>query len=392
MIKRFPDERRRRLHIVWHQLYGLCLTERCVDSTAFMLYDTAWNDYNNLVRCDNLISLVKEDQNKALEFIHKNFKEYNEYSFLGLKESEETGEIMKFDVVIGNPPYNNDIYIPFVELGHHLADKCSVFITPAKWQAKGGKQNEHFRDTVVPYMSKIVYYPYCSDIFNIWEPSGIVYYLINKTEVKDKYIKNMCSTQPLFNSEENRCLGKDFTLFNIGSDIIKGLGKVNAFDRGYYQNNNGRYQVWMNNQSSGGGLFALSKGSLLVLEPASMIDTGSENERSNKASTSVKIFASDNKGEVVSFYTWINTKFIRFLVMLRLCVLTGILNEYAWRFVPHPNNWTVLYEDNTLEGYTPDENGIYTDDSGIKHCSLYAKYKLTPDKINMIESIIKERK
>ena len=50
-----------------------------------------------------------------------------------------------------------------------------VFITPAKWQAKGGDLNDNFRKEIVPYMSKIVFYPDCSDIFNIAEHGGICF-------------------------------------------------------------------------------------------------------------------------------------------------------------------------------------------------------------------------
>ena len=46
-------------------------------------------------------------------------------------------------------------------------------ITPAKWQAKGGGQNDLFRKTIVPYMSKIVFYPDCIDVFGIGEVGGI---------------------------------------------------------------------------------------------------------------------------------------------------------------------------------------------------------------------------
>lgn len=28
---------------------------------------------------------------------------------------------MDFDVVVGNPPYNNDMYLDFVMIGHELA-------------------------------------------------------------------------------------------------------------------------------------------------------------------------------------------------------------------------------------------------------------------------------
>ena len=59
-----------------------------------------------------------------------------------IKEKLEELKLMKINAVIGNPPYNNDMYIPFVEMGHQLATDCSLFITPAKWQAKGGKVNE----------------------------------------------------------------------------------------------------------------------------------------------------------------------------------------------------------------------------------------------------------
>lgn len=51
-----------------------------------------------------------------------------------------------------------------------------------------------------------------------------------------------------------------------------------------------------------------------------------------------------------------------------------------------------IYEDKPLEGYTTNSDDIYTDNDGNKHCSLHAKYKLTPDEINIIEYVIKERK
>lgn len=50
---------------------------------------------------------------------------------------------MKFDVVIGNPPYNNDLYLDFVQLGHQLSSNYVCMITPAKWQAKGGGRMKH---------------------------------------------------------------------------------------------------------------------------------------------------------------------------------------------------------------------------------------------------------
>ena len=41
---------------------------------------------------------------------------------------------MKFDVVIGNPPYNKGMDLDFVDLGYKISNKYTVMITPAKWQ------------------------------------------------------------------------------------------------------------------------------------------------------------------------------------------------------------------------------------------------------------------
>ena len=86
-------------------------------------------------------------------------------SEMSLEFTSEDG--FKFNNIIMNPPYNNDIYLDFVTLAHKIASDTVVAITPAKWQAKGGAKNEDFRKNIVPYMSKIVCYKYSRDIFDI---------------------------------------------------------------------------------------------------------------------------------------------------------------------------------------------------------------------------------
>jgi len=51
-----------------------------------------------------------------------------------------------------------------------------------------------------------------------------------------------------------------------------------------------------------------------------------------------------------------------------------------------------IYVDKSLEGYTTNSGDIYTDNGGNKSCSLHAKYQLTTAEINIIESVIEERK
>ena len=127
---------------------------------------------------------------------------------------------MKFDVVIGNPPYNNDIYLDFVTLGHILSAQYSCWVTPAKWQAKSDKKNDTFRKAIVPYMRTIVYYPDCIEVFGISDNSGITYYMIGKDTCKVKCIENRAYFQPLINSIENRELTPDSTLWNIGEKVV----------------------------------------------------------------------------------------------------------------------------------------------------------------------------
>lgn len=47
---------------------------------------------------------------------------------------------MKFDVVIGNPPYNKGMDLDFVDLGYKLSKKNVCMITPAKWQTAEASQ------------------------------------------------------------------------------------------------------------------------------------------------------------------------------------------------------------------------------------------------------------
>lgn len=82
---------------------------------------------------------------------------------------------MKFDVVIGNPPYNKGMDLDFVDMGFELSKQYTVMITPAKWQTAEADQRVmskmtygEFRKKIVPHMSKVVFFPCCKDVFDIY--------------------------------------------------------------------------------------------------------------------------------------------------------------------------------------------------------------------------------
>ena len=279
---------------------------------------------------------------------------------------------MKFDIVIGNPPYNKDIYTDFVILGHTLASKCECWITPAKWQAKGGDKNKNFRKNIVPYMSKIIYYPEETDIFDIRASGGINYYLVDKNIHKEKYIYNKSDRVKEFNSGLQIREYKEFdTLYNIGNTIVKKLGDtgVNLLAN----DTSKRYKVALNTQvlywgSSKTHCFFSSDGKSQVISNCKIFD--SMNNEKLEVEAAAYVFSADTMNEIEYFKSWIDTKFIRFLVLIGFNVLNGVIKPEFWRFVPDP----VKYDH------------IFTNKE------FYEKYGLTDNEINVIESVIKERK
>lgn len=139
MKQTFPNEHDRREHILHNQLYGIAMSETAAIIARKQLYDD-FTIVGNIIYTDGVLTE---------ELVQGAFSN------------------MKFDVVIGNPPYNDDIYLDFVKIGHKMADKYTVMITPAKWQAKGGDKNEYLRKHIVPYIEKVCFYPDARDIFDI---------------------------------------------------------------------------------------------------------------------------------------------------------------------------------------------------------------------------------
>ena len=84
----------------------------------------------------------------------------------------------------------------------------------------------------------------------------------------------------------------------------------------------------------------------------------------------ISVFSTDNLDEAKSFVSFMYTRLARFLFYCTVCKLTGVYNDYDWRFVPQPDAF----------------DHIFTDEE------LYDKYGLTDEEINIIESVIKERK
>jgi len=187
----YPDLQERTEHIFKHQLYGIAITELTSHLTRRSLYcsKTANGNYSVVhfntidgnVRFKNIKHMW---QNGKCVYCGASQNQYDRsdeletyaYELIHMTNPEEVFK-MKFDVIIGNPPYQlNDggygisaipIYDKFIEKAKMLQPRFLSMIVPARWFA-GGKGLDAFRDTMLHDTSlRIIHdYPNADDCFN----------------------------------------------------------------------------------------------------------------------------------------------------------------------------------------------------------------------------------
>lgn len=249
----------------------------------------------------------------------------------------------------------------------------------------GGGKNEAFRRDIVPHMSKIVFYPDCTDIFAIGDPSGISYYLIDKNNIHDeKIIQNVAVKQHIYNDTEIRSFDT-YSLYNKGTHIANKVIECNKSINIESMDKDNKFQVWSANKVSlvsnipktylwnTDGMFnCLGLQQIAERDTKRVVyETDGLHKSSGVPEDSKVIFSSDNVDECKYFISYCYTRLVRYLLSLSLCGLTGIAtkNEW-WRFVPDPGPFDHIFTDK----------------------ELYDKYNLTQEEIAIIESVIKERK
>ena len=368
----FPDRDDRDYFIVKNLLFGLCPSDKYLSMLRAVFYSNKKYDLSN----------------ELGNFYHYDFKDQ---ILVDNKEVKELLSKMRFDVVCGNPPYNPDNkHNDFMSLGFNITKKYLVMIHPI-----GELLNLYSKN-----IANIVYYPDEGDIFTIKKPGGLVYYLIDKEKTFDTCVvqtKSMLAPK-LNNISILNNLNNSSCLNSFGNIVIKKLGsftqlhlKCDINDLYYVISSNmvaycnSRQCPFAEKTSKAHGFFSTSGDSNVLPKLFDNIN------QTTDSSVGKKIFSSNDKNAINSFETYLETKFVKFLVFCGFRY-TAIYDDFTFRFVPDPGSFDKVYEDKPLEGYTPDENGIYTDINGVVHCSLYVKYKLTDEEINVIESVIRERK
>lgn len=320
---------------------------------------------------------------------------------------------MKFDVIIGNPPYqlgsdggtrDIPIYNKFVYQAKKLNPRYLVMIIPSRWMTSGLGLSEFRRSMLEDKrIRNLVDYPVASEIFpGVEVKGGVCYFLWERdgegscsvTTVRDREIigpvdRNLGEYDVLV--RDSRALSilhkvleqKEPSVIEILS-VDKEFGWTSNFDQFHdtsqpgdvplYYNRKGKRLIgWINrnNITKSTNLIDTWK----VMTPKAGSDGGQRLPDPVLGSSFIVsspsvctqtylFFYLDSKDKAKSLNSYLKTKFFRFLVSLRKITQDATRSTYSW--VPQ-QKW----------------EGVWTDEK------LYKKYNLSEKEIAFIESMIK---
>ena len=407
-----PDLQQRANHIFTKQLFGLAITQLTSMLSRRSVYCSKTANGQFSV-CDAFTSAEGNIRFEAMQHDWKDGRcrfcgasqtvydrgeemEQHAYQFIHTYTPEEIFGTMKFDVIIGNPPYQLEdggsgksakpIYHLFIEQAKKLNPQFLCMIIPSRWFS-GGKGLDDFRDTMLNdrHISHLVDFENSNEVFpGVDIAGGVCYFLWNKS------YRGKCQTDNVVEGNKtsmDRYLN-DYPVFIRRGQSLKILQKILS-----YNENSGRrlservssrkpfgmptnyppqfkgvpcYFIQRIGKQFASPADVTDKFNLLdkwkLLLPKSPIagqtdfskpvgfyyDGNTHIARPNECCTESYIVggAFDTENEVLSYKSYLFTKVVRFLLLQ--CVISQDVTKQNFMFVPDLGKYDHQFSDEEL--------------------------------------------
>jgi site-specific DNA-methyltransferase (adenine-specific) len=251
--KEIPDEDERRNHIFKNMLYGISITS----ITSLMSRRSLYYSKSGITEYA-VVKFKNEEGNILYKNIEHTFEkrkcihcgapqelldrvegmELHAYQFIH-QDINQIFNNMKFDVIIGNPPYQlNDggfgasampIYHKFIEKAIDLNPKYISMIIPSRWFA-GGKGLDDFREKMLKdkRMKVLVDHPNAEDCFpGVEIKGGVCYFLWDSKHTGECEVVSMLGGEEVSRAKRKLDEHDTFIRFNESIEIINKIKKKN---------------------------------------------------------------------------------------------------------------------------------------------------------------------
>jgi len=259
LTDQIPDLQARIDHILVNQLYGSAITELTALISRRTLYcSKTANSENSIcqsfadpqgnIRAPSSTHLWQAGKCSICgaaqaEYDRGDLLESYAYDFIHQQTTQSQQLFqMKFDVIIGNPPYQlsdggaqksaSPIYHLFIEQAIKLNPRYLVMIVPARWY-NGGKGLDDFRAQILAdnRFVELHDYPDTSDCFpGVNIRGGVCYFLWDRNHKGDCKVINYNAKKPI--STMTRALSSQgdtgFIRFNRGVEILEKVSRHQA--------------------------------------------------------------------------------------------------------------------------------------------------------------------